>query len=276
MLTREMYLDQPFEVSIETRAVCNARCTFCPYPTLTRKGVEMPARKVMSLIDEMASFEHKFYFSPFKVNEPFLDVRLISFLEYFEQRCKKGYLRLFTNGTPLTPRLVNEITMLQRVEHLWISLNSCNEDEYFRVMGLPFERTAQKLDALHAETGFPHPVVLSKVADDDGSRNMEFMRTCYARWPRFQPRIIKRDGWLGYVPPGSKFVPDQPCQRWFELSIMATGKVALCCMDGTGEFAIGDVNKSSLLDVYNAAHWRNRRVATISRKNFEPCKRCTY
>lgn len=273
---RQRYLNQPQEVSIETLALCNARCNFCPYPTLERKGVEMPTMKVVELIRQMGEFQHPFFFSPFKVNEPFLDARLPGFLRTFEACCPNGKLRLFTNGTPLTGKLIREISELERVEHLWISLNSCDPVEYESIMGLKFERTAQKLDILHANTSFYHPVVVSKVADDDGERNMHFMRCCARRWPRFTARIIKRDGWLGHVPPGSSFVPRQPCSRWFELSVMATGKVALCCMDGTGEFAIGDCTQHTLLDVYNAPVWRERREQLVARHAYEPCARCTY
>lgn len=273
---RAKYLDQPHEVSIETFAKCNARCGFCPYPTLERKGTLMPSELICSLIEQMSAFTEPFFFSPFKVNEPFLDARLTTFLTLFDTTCKHGLLRLFTNGSPLTQSLIFELADLQRVEHLWISLNSCDPTEYETIMGIPFERTATKLDYLHKLDCFPHPVVLSKVADDDGERNMAFMRDCYVRWPRFISRIIKRDGWLGYVEPGSTYIPNQSCSRWFELSVMATGKVALCCMDATGEFAIGDCVQHSLLDVYNAPHWRNRRIELASRFRYEPCGRCTY
>lgn len=275
-LFRSRYLDQPFEVSIETFALCNARCGFCPYPTLERKGTQLSSALVYSLIEQMSDFTQPFFFSPFKVNEPFLDSRLMRFLRFFENECLNGRLRLFTNGSALTRKLCEEIATLERVEHLWVSLNSCDPMEYETIMGLPLERTALKLDCLHTMDGFYHSVVLSKVADDDGERNMDFIRGCARRWPRFTARIIKRDGWLGHVEPSSSFIPDQPCSRWFELSVMATGKVALCCMDGTGEFSIGDVTQNTLLEVYNAPHWRERRERIITRKWFEPCRRCTY
>jgi hypothetical protein len=36
------YLDYPALVHLETRAVCNAACNFCPYEKLERKGTVMP------------------------------------------------------------------------------------------------------------------------------------------------------------------------------------------------------------------------------------------
>lgn len=232
---------------------------------------------ICRFIDEMSTFRHLFFFSPFKVNEPFLDTRLILYLRRFDRMCENGKMRLFTNGSTLTQKLVHEIGDLQRVEHVWVSLNSCDPTEYMNIMKIKFENTARKLDQLHALDCFPHPVVLSKVADDDRTKNFEFIRACVLRWPRFSARLIKRDGWLGHVTPSDPRIPNTPCQRWFELSVMSNGIVSLCCMDGTGEYAIGDLGKGgTLLDVYNAPHWYTRRVSLATRRNYDPCSRCTY
>lgn len=274
------YLHQPREVSLETLALCNARCIFCPYPTLTRKGVEMSTGLISRCINEMSTWSRPFFFSPFKVNEPFLDKRLQWICEEFERQCHAGRLRLFTNGSVLTPKNMQWMKTLMRVEHVWISLNSHCENEYEAIMGLRFDHTTRCMDELHAQmvtlSPFPHPVVVSKVAEDDATKNLAFYRYCVNRWPMFRCQIIKRDGWLGYIDPSNSTVPDLPCVRWYELSVLATGVVALCCMDGTGEFSIGDINQKSLLDVYNSPYWLSRRVTTISRRHFDPCARCTY
>lgn len=278
-MNRADYLDQPFEVSIETLALCNARCTFCPYPTLTRKGTVMQMALINRVIDEMAQFKRPFFFSPFKVNEPLLDVRVIEICETLQGYTDLSRLRLFTNGSPLTQEKMEAIAKLERVEHLWISLNSHVPEEYEKIMGLNFERTRVKLDILHAyieEELFLHPVVVSKVVEDDRDANILFVQYCSNRWPLFKPVLIKRDGWLGFVEPSNPLVPHKNCSRWFELSIMATGKVSLCCMDGTGEYSIGDVNSQTLLEIYNAPGWRERRELSARRQHYSPCNRCTY
>jgi hypothetical protein len=267
---RARYLDQPKEVSLETLALCNAACTFCPYPTLERQGAKMPDELIERLVGEMAAFREPFYFSPFKVNEPLLDSRLLPLCRLVNAAIPHARLRLFTNGSPLTSAKAEEIARLHNVEHLWISLNEHDPQRYESLMSLKFERTARRLDELHART-FPHPVVVSKVGADEG-----FRAYVIQRWPKFKPVLIKQDSWLGYVDPQYPGIPDTPCGRWFELSVMATGKVSLCCMDGTGEHAIGYVTNASLLDVYNAPHWRERRERLLSRRALEPCARCSY
>ena len=270
---RDRYLDQPAEISLETLSLCNARCTFCPYPTLERKGGQMPDELIERLIDEMATFTVPFAFSPFKVNEPLLDKRLIPICEAVNERVPQAHIRLFTNGQALTPEKVYEISTLKRVIHLWVSLNSHIPEEYERLMGLDFEKTAKRLDYLHA-VPFPYPVMLSCV----GFPNEDFRRYCFDRWPRFQSMAIKKDGWLGFTEAQNHEVPDATCGRWFELSITSSGVVSHCCMDGEAAYPIGDVRKNTLLEIYNAPLWRERRELMLSRRVLtdSPCSRCTY
>lgn len=267
ILHRE-YLDQPFEVSLETLALCNAACTFCPYPTLERKGQKMPTELIHRLIDEMTGFEKTFSFSPFKVNEPLLDKRIYDICERFSQ-CEHGRIRLFTNGSPLTHKTIERIAGLEKIDHLWISLNSVDPEHYKALMGLDYEKTARNLDALHKQD-FPHEVVVSSV----GAGNRWFVDYCRNRWPKFRPQLIPNTGWLGYTEEDYDEVPDESCSRWWELSIMASGVVSLCCMDSDGSYAIGDVNEQTLLEVYNSQG--ERREELLSRKQINPCQRCTY
>lgn len=269
---RRWHLEYPNEVSIETLALCNARCTFCPYPTLERQGEKMPDELLTKLLDEMIGWRRPMFFSPFKVNEPLLDQRLFTVCERVNREAPQIALRLFTNGSALTPEKIGRIALLRGVRHLWVSLNSHIPDEYERLMGLKFEQTAKRLDYLHS-VPFPHPVVLSAV----GHPNEEFRRYCFDRWPNFASITMKKDAWLGYTDSQRLDVPDAPCGRWFELSIAATGVVTHCCMDGTGKYAIGDVTKQTMFEVYNAPQWRERRQQLVSRRQVaEPCAGCTY
>lgn len=289
---RQHYLHQPHEVSIETFALCNARCTFCPYPTLDRKGVRMPLDLINRLIEQMSPWQAPFFVSPFKVNEPLLDDRLKDICGDIVGKCPAATLRLFTNGQPLTVANIDWIAALPvgRLEHLWVSLNSTDPQEYGDLMGLSYAIVERRLDYLHelvATNRFHHPVVVSRVtsftsgagpdaAVSAGVSDSLFKNTVRQRWPLFTAHLIKRDGWLGYVDPSSNAVPPTACMRWFELNIMATGQVALCCMDGTGEYTIGDVNTSSLLSVYNNMALVHRRETANTREGIEPCARCTY
>jgi MoaA/NifB/PqqE/SkfB family radical SAM enzyme len=276
-------------VSIETLALCNAACIFCPYPTLERQGAKLDTGVINRLIEQMQDWREPFFVSPFKVNEPLLDARLPHICQAIEHQCPQARLRLFTNGQPLVSRHVEWIADLKRVEHLWISLNSTDPHEYGRLMKCSYHLVAGNLDELHHKVtrgDFTHPVVLSRVIQGDSTADTSpqrllsdadanFHRECLARWPHFHTHLIKRDAWLGYVSPSDPRVPRRACGRWFELSITAQGKAVLCCMDGQGEYVQGDVATQSLLDIYNNVFLTKCRHASV-REGIEPCQSCSY
>ena len=115
---RETYLDWPHEVSIETLARCNASCTFCPYTTMERIGEKMPDEMLDRIIEELKDHPHPFILAPFKVNEPFLDKRLIPFLQRCNAELPKAVLRIFTNGSALTSKHIRDVAYLDNVLHL--------------------------------------------------------------------------------------------------------------------------------------------------------------
>lgn len=275
------YLDWPLEVSIETYAKCNAACTFCPYTTLDRIGTKMPDAMIDRIIEELKGHPGPFVINPFKVNEPFLDKRLIPICRKINAELPQAELQIFTNGSALTEKHMQDVAGLVRVKRIWVSLNASDAQEYRDLMGLDFARTCANLDRLHAmKTAgeFPHQVMVSKVCAPlrEMDKDNDFLDFVEDRWPLFTTFLIKRDAWLGQIEKHETGVPDTPCARWLELSITATGKVSLCCMDSEARFPIGDLNTQSISEVYNAPHWRKRREMALSRKAVHPCATCSY
>ena len=280
-LRTSRYMDYPREVAIETLAVCNAACSFCPYPGLERKGDRMPDALIEKIIEDLAEIPRDlpFIVSPFKVSDPLLDVRLFDILQRCNERLPNAMLRVFTNGSPLTARHLSQLVRVQNLEHLWVSLNHHDPERYEQVMQLPWKRTIEKLELLHrtkAAGDFPVPVVVSRVGDgsDDDARFAAFLRE---RFPLFRPALVPSSEWLGQVQGllGSGKVLPVGCGRWFELSITATGEVAFCCMDGKAEYPIGNVSTTNVLEVYNDPAYRMFRERYVTRIEGAPCRGCT-
>jgi pyruvate-formate lyase-activating enzyme len=193
-IRRSPYLDYPEEVHIETLALCNAKCSFCPYPTMDRQGDRMPDELIDKIIDDLKAIPSSLPFnvSPFKVNEPLLDKRIFSVCEKIGTQLPNAQLRLFTNGSPLTPKMIERIAKIRKLNNLWVSLNETDADAYQALMQLPLERTLRNLDALHNLTQqktFPHPVVISRVVDGS-DRDQAFLDFVKQRYPLFQPFMI--------------------------------------------------------------------------------------
>ena len=279
-LRRSKYKDFPTEVAFETMTLCNAACSFCPYPQLERKGTRMPDELIDKIIEDCKQIPQDvpFTISPFKVNDPFLDKRIFAICEKINRELPYAKLRLFTNGTPMTEANLRKVVPLKNLHHLWISLNHHEKEAYESLMALPYDKIRSRLDTLHmaVEDGwFPHEVVISRVGDQTQA-DTDFIAFLEATYPRFKPWVIGRGDWVGDIEVDAG-VPPVGCTRWFELSIMATGEVALCCMDGEGHHVIGDISKQSVLEVYNAPGFRVMRESKPTRlEAASPCDTCVY
>jgi len=274
------YLDYPRHVHLETLARCNARCDFCPSPGLERTGARLSDALIDKIITDLQDMpaDLGFQLSPFKVNEPFLDVRLFDVLDDIEARLPQASIALTTNASALTPNKLARLHGRRALRDLYISFNDHRPQAYTETMGLPWERTLARIDALHramTRDGLDLRVTVSRVGDGSAVDD-RFRLWVVDRWPGFATLVLRRGDWLGQVQTPVHAVPDVGCQRWFELSITATGQVAHCCMDGEARWPLGDVSQQHVLEVYNQPAYRALREQTRSRRQAEPCASCTF
>lgn len=274
------YLDFPAHVHLETKALCNAACSFCPYSTLERKGIKMPDALIAKIIEDLRDIPRNlpFQLSPFKVNEPFLDTRLFSILAQINARLPNASLTLTTNASALTAKQLGRLGRVRNLDYLWISMNAHREAEYEATMKLPYRRTLERIRMIHtarASNRLALRIVLSRVGDGTVA-DVEFVRWVQREFPLFEASVFQRGDWLGQVDTPTSSVPQVGCARWFDLSITATGIVAHCCMDGAAKYPIGDVNRQHVLEVYNAPAYRRLRERTARRQDAEPCNRCSF
>ena len=278
---RSPYMDWPAHVHMETLAKCNAACTFCPYPQLDRQGAKMSDELVAKIIGDLQEIPSTlpFQLSPFKVNEPFMDVRLFDILDTVNTKLPNAYITLTTNASPLTPANLEKLKKVPRLGYLWISFNDPRQKEYEKIMDLPFTRTIERLCMLHQskQSGeLPFRVILSRVGDGSVADD-EFLHWVKQHYPAFEVSIFPRGGWIGQVDTeGLAPIPDVGCARWFEISITAPGVVAHCCMDGQAKYPIGDVNTHSVLDIYNAPEYRALCEQALTRMEVSPCNQGSF
>ena len=105
-------LDFPIHVHIETQAICNAACNFCPYPRLERKGEVMPTSMFEKIVDDLTAIPrlHKFQLSLFKVNEPLMEPRLYQFLELIREKLPNAVPTITTNASLLTDEHIQNLS----------------------------------------------------------------------------------------------------------------------------------------------------------------------
>jgi len=273
------YLGYPYSVSFETMALCNATCDFCPYPSMTRKGDTMSDALISKIIEECRSipYDLPIQIVPCRVNEPFLDRRIFDICKSISDFLPNAEIQLFTNASPLNTKNLAKLTELRQIGRLVISLHENNAEAYERVVGIPFERTIRNVEALHelkASGAIDFPVELSRVGDGS-AMDEEFCRWGNEKFPQFTVYSTARANWIGAVNTLVSPVPQVGCGQWFNLNVLADGKVAFCCIDSEGKWVLGDANQQHILDIYNQPERRALREGLPNRMQLSQCASCS-
>lgn len=281
---QKYYIEYPREVHIETTGRCNANCVFCPHDVLERKFTDMPDALFNKIIEDLKEIPEniKFHISPFKVNEMLLDKNIFKKISIINEELPNASIRFFSNFNAATEETPALIAQIKNLSSLCISLNSLNEKEYREMMSLDLNRTLKNVMTLF-EYNKQHRI-LDKITllrvGDESERDSEFEADVYnvfaAYKDQYEVLVLTRGEWIDYLERAEKKLQNNPCLRWFEVSITCTGKVSFCCMDGKCQYPIGDVNTESVLDIYNSSIIKTLRLNGSERKYVEPCRRCSY
>lgn len=273
------YLHFPEVIGIETLALCNAACDFCPYPGLERKGDSMPDRLVTKILDDIQTVSSRppFRFNLSRVNEPFLDPRIFDISQEINRRFPEAGHAFFSNGTPLNERNLLRLASIRNVCFLNVSVNDHRPEEYERTMGLPYARILARLDLLHRMKsagilGFP--VIVSRVGDGTAA-DSEFRQWVGRRYPDFQVAINARGDWIGAVPAPIIAAPDIGCTQWFKLHFLADGRSPFCCIDSDARRGAGSAESCHVIhEVYNTPARLEIRTRLLSRRAIDFCRSC--
>lgn len=130
----------PQRIEIEATSVCNLRCLMCKIPTIEKPAVNMPR----ALFGRIAPYLK--YVTTLELigeGEPTLHPELPAFLE--AARASACHVRMFTNGTRLTPELCAALVR-SRMDSVVVSLCAGERRTYAQVTGADmFDRVIENV-----------------------------------------------------------------------------------------------------------------------------------
>jgi len=223
-------------ISIETCAICNRRCSYCPISKDSRPQAMMTDKLFDKIIKELKELNYKGDVILSNFGEPLLDKRLAAFI-----RKIKGELgsksTFFTNGDFLTKERFNEL-ISAGVDNIEISQHDPEPSDpiknlFAQISPEDWKHISYKIVKEGTQT----------LTDYGGLVDVETLRpfSCYPY------RIIVR----------------------------ADGSVPLCCGDYYNEVNFGNANQRKLIDIWNNPFYRKiRNELKRGIFNLEICKRC--
>ncbi len=273
----------PDQVYVELTNTCNARCTICATPGMTRKRQVMDFDLFRKIIDECG--QHRaFRILPFLHGESLLVPNVLDYFRYIRRVSPHSHINLTTNGSRLTREISEAILKENLIDSIILSLEGADPETYESIrIGLSFHEVRNNfLDfiRLRKQLGKQNPriSVAMVVVDRNRSTKAQFAEM----WKEADEiRFSVFFNWAGKVTGKHNQAPGRInyCERMFNyISILVDGRVAMCCFDSEGEYIVGDVRTQSIGEVWRSAEFMKLRRQLFN-KQFDQlnlCARCDF
>lgn len=281
------YVHTPFpqQVVVETTAACDQRCVFCGRTYMVRPKKTMAPELFRKIADEVAAENpHAELWPTFMGEALLLGDRLFELIRYaWRAGCRK--ITLNTNGNHLSPRTIPQLLDCG-LDRLIISCDGHTKETYEKIrVGGRFERLqagANLLVDTMACRGLTRPLVEMQfsVFDENAHEAEAFTRYWLARGTvvKVRPKVF----WSGTVGGGTYRVstgPERaPCLWALDtMAIHWNGNIVMCAIDCDGKYVGGNVQCSSLKEVWNGPlKWiRELHMRRRFKELPQVCRECT-
>ncbi|MCX6554744.1 MAG: SPASM domain-containing protein [Candidatus Aminicenantes bacterium] len=234
-------------VLLETMRACTRRCPFCafgqkrPHPQL---GQVMPMALLQKIAAELRQLSFRGRISPYCINEPLLDERIVDIVRLFRSACPHAFISITSNGDLLNDRLHAE---LEKAGLDRLALSIYDDQVLVRLKNLI---SRPRIAIIDMRPGH------GKLENRGGS--------------------IHGEGNRFHLKPGS--VAHLPCRRPGNMIVVQpNGQVVLCCSDMYGEQVLGDAQRQSLVEIWQSERFvQIRQQLEHHRQGLLLCESCTH
>ena len=257
--------NHPRKLIVDIHSYCNARCTMCPYPRLSRKQSqgEMDLNLYRAIVDELSQLGREHDFVPLMtycyMGEPFISDRVHEYVRYAIEQGINVYLN--TNASLLSPAKTDALLATGFTGQINISVPGITREVYERITGLDYPRTMSNIDYLLAH--YEGQQVLIRGVDDHWPESEK--ERWLAFWEEKGVQIeylapISRCGRIGRLLP-KKLKQKQTFRLYgckchhplVEMVILFDGRAVMCCQDMGRELIWGNVAEEGLAGVWNSS-----------------------
>jgi len=263
----------PEIVQIESTNICNAKCVFCPRDDMHRRQGIMSVDLFRKIVDECVELGIT-HVRMHNYGESFIDKQLVEKIRYAKARGIQE-VGMISNGSLITDPVARGI-IEAGLDAINISVDAAGKDVFEATrIGLKYDKVIaniERLVRLRAESGKRRPkLILSFVRQNNSADEQAFI----AHWRAIADKVHVTDlhNWAGTLNTESDV--NYPCYRpWLTFTVLWDGRVSLCCADFDGKVVLGDLNSSSIREIWNAEPYRLARREHLERGGPDICRSC--
>lgn len=270
---RDRAPSMPEIVQIESTNICNAKCVFCPRDDMHRKQGIMTIDLFRKVVDECVELGIT-HVRMHNYGEAFIDKRLVEKVRYAKEKGIQE-VGVISNGSLLTEKVARGM-IDAGLDAINISVDAAGKEVFESTrIGLKYDKVIaniERLVRLRAETGKRRPkLILSFVRQNNSADEQAFIE----HWRGIADKVHVTDlhNWAGTLNTESDV--NYPCYRpWLTFTVLWDGRVSLCCADFDGKTILGDLNSSSIREIWNAEPYRNARRQHLESGGPDICRSC--
>jgi MoaA/NifB/PqqE/SkfB family radical SAM enzyme len=263
----------PEIVQIESTNLCNAKCVFCPRDEMHRQQGIMTFELFCKIVDECAQLGIT-HVRVHNYGEPFMDRRLTEKVRYAKEKGIRE-VGMISNGSLITEQVARGMVEAG-LDAINISVDASGREVFDATrLGLNYDKVIANIERLvriRSELGRKRPkLILSFVRQNNSADEQAFIE----HWRSVADKIHITDlhNWAGTLNRESDV--NYPCYRpWLTFTVLWDGRVSLCCADFDGRTVLGDLNTSTIREIWNAAPYVAARRAHLESGGPEICRSC--
>lgn len=258
-----------YALQIETHNYCNGQCIFCPHKSLITTHGTMDNSLFLKILEDAKEIPTISRILPMLNGEPFAEWNFIGRLRAINSILPDKQIVVFTNGSYFSHNLIDELVKINNLV-LYVSINATTRKKRFERMGLDdYDKVIEMTNYYDSVSNSPSYKSIVHLPDIKDREIKKFKK------------IWGEKGIIIYYKnfAGGQFnaKPATNCKRAIsEMTILYDGRVNLCCMDMKGEMIFGDVNKSSVKEIWYSPE--RQKYAILHSKELScngPCSNCT-
>ncbi|MEE8587614.1 MAG: radical SAM/SPASM domain-containing protein [Acidobacteriota bacterium] len=276
------YPDFPDHVYVELTNICNARCTICATPGMKRKRAIMPLGLFTKIARECGQRRAR-KFLPFLHGESLLVPGVTDYFRTMRRLAPETHINLTTNGSKLSAELGEEILQDELLDSMIVSFDGADKETYEKIrLNLDWDEVRSNVLRFirrRNELGKAKPkisVAMVTIQQNKHQRK-EFERI----WSEAdEVRFSVYFNWAGQLENnGRTSYKVNFCERLHHyITILADGRVALCCFDSEAAYTVGSVREHTIHQVWHSDAFNERRRQLYRRdfKKLPICGNCDY
>ena len=290
----------PIVIHIQTINTCNGSCIMCPYANKKPEKIEKMSDQLFEkIIKEIAQYSYSSrytYIHLYLQNEPLMDKDIFRKLKYIKDESNGRITTgLTTNGVLLTPDKIPDL-ISSHLDELVVSLDAFKKETYSKIrVGLDFDKAITNIEALINSSYKKNLFVEFTKQKENASELNDFIRYWKGRGiPILFFNITNRAGGIEnfekhrmnaektFLFNRFKKIIAQKIIKCCPLvlttfTIRSNGDVVICCNDYTESLILGNINTSSIKDIWNSERYKKIRKQLYNKKYDEipVCSSCS-